>query len=139
MKTKYTYQDVLDKLPHRAPMLMIDGIYELSDTSCKAYKEISFAEPCFEGHFPGTPMFPGVLLIESMAQACALCMSGMKDDHLPVFAGVRDARFLKPVTPGCRLVLQTVLEEQKGRFYTFDACAYVEDIKVCHAKLTVYK
>lgn len=139
MKTEYTCQDVLDRLPHRAPMLMVDGILELSAETCTAYKQISFSEPCFQGHFPGQPMFPGVLMIEAMAQTCALCMSEQQSPNLPVFAGVSNTRFLKPVTPGCQLVLKAVFVEQKNRFYTFKTMAYVNEEEVCQAELTIYK
>lgn len=138
MKTDYTYQDVLNRLPHRAPMLMVDGIRELSDQRCVAYKQISFAEPCFQGHFPGQPMFPGVLMIEALAQACALCMSEKHSENLPIFAGVSNTRFRKPVTPGCELVMEAVLSEQKKRFYTFTTKASVNGEEVCTAELTIY-
>lgn len=139
MKTEYTWQDVLDRLPHRAPMLMVDGILELSEKACTAYKQISFSEPCFQGHFPGQPMFPGVLMIEAMAQTCALCMSEQHSPNLPVFAGVSETRFLKPVTPGCQLVMKAELVEQKKRFYTFQTTACVNGEEVCRAELKIYQ
>ena len=138
MGTNYTYQDVLERLPHRAPMLMVDGIRELSDQRCVAYKQISFAEPCFQGHFPGQPMFPGVLMIEAMAQTCALCMSERHSEKLPIFAGVSNTRFQRPVTPGCEMVMEAVLSEQKNRFYTFTTKASVNEEIVCTAELTIY-
>lgn len=138
METDYTYQDVLDRLPHRAPMLMVDGIIELSDKKCVAYKEISFAEPCFRGHFPDQPMFPGVLVIEALAQTCVLCMPEKRSGNVPIFAGISETRFKKPVTPGCRMVMETVLKEQKNRFYSFASKASVDGNVVCTAELTIY-
>ncbi len=138
MKTDYTYQDVLDRLPQRPPMLMVDGIMELSPAKCVAYKQISFAEPCFQGHFPERPMFPGVLMIEAMAQTCALCMSEQHPENIPIFAGISKTRFKKPVFPGCRMVMEAVLSEQKDRFYSFMTKASVNGKEVCIAELAIY-
>ena len=139
MKKQYSFQDVRDRLPHRPPMLMIDGILEVSETECRAYKELSFAEPCFQGHFPDYPIFPGVLMIESMAQACALCLAEEKEDGLAIFAGIKEARFSKPVYPGCRMILEAYLKEKQNNFYIFAARALVDDCEVCHADFTICK
>lgn len=139
MEKQYSFQDVRDRLPHRPPMLMIDGILEVSKTKSRAYKEISFAEPCFQGHFPEQPIFPGVLMIESMAQACALCLAEEEEKGLAIFAGIKEAKFCKPVYPGCRMILEASLKEKQKHFYTFATRALVEDCEVCRADLIICK
>lgn len=78
-------------------------------------------------------------MIESMAQACALCLTEEKEAGLPVFAGIRNARFLKPVYPGCRMILEVHRKEKQKNFYTFAASAFVDDCEVCNAELIICK
>ena len=96
---------ILELLPHRYPFLMVDRIIEMKgDESCIGIKNITFNEPQFQGHFPSTPVFPGVLLIEAMAQtAGALCISSRPPDSRPqlvYFMTIDEAKFRKPVVPG---------------------------------------
>ncbi|MBO7130960.1 MAG: 3-hydroxyacyl-ACP dehydratase FabZ [Fibrobacterales bacterium] len=90
-------------LPHRDPFLMLDAVLELGDGEIVAQKRIRPDEPCFAGHFPGDPIFPGVLQIEAMAQAMAALMTLSNPEfrgRRPLFLGVDDCRFRKPVRPG---------------------------------------
>ena len=119
-------------------MLMVDRILSLSGAACEAVKNLSLAEPCFQGHFPGRPVFPGVLLIEALAQTCALCLAG-EGGGLPVFAGITAARFLRPVRPGDRLHLSARLSGRRGCFHTFQTHARVDGQTVCEAELTIYR
>ena len=96
-------EDVLTLLPHRAPMLMVDRVLELREDGCTALKNISHSEPCFQGHFPGNPIFPGVLIIEALAQTCALWLNRDGSGMLPIFAGIASASFRRKVQPGDRL------------------------------------
>lgn len=131
-------EDILRLLPHRPPMLMVDRIIELREDGCTALKNISWSEPCFEGHFPDYPIFPGVLLIEAMAQTCALWLRKDGNDCLPVFAGIESARFLRKVKPGDTLKLSAQFISERKNFYTFHTSAAVEDQVACTAVLTIY-
>lgn len=129
--------DILTRLPHRPPMLMVDRILTLGDDGCRALKQISWSEPCFQGHFPGQPVFPGVLMIEALAQTCAVWMHGLGKEGLPIFAGIESARFLRKVLPGDTLELQAApVKENKG-FYTFQTTASVAEETVCQAQLVI--
>jgi len=130
-------KDVTEFLPHRPPMLMLDRVLELSENSCKALKNISYAEPCFQGHFPGEPIFPGVLIIEAMAQTGALWLREKDPANMPIFAGIKEARFLRKVVPVDQLILECRLIEERKGFYTFDANAKVAETEVCQAQLVI--
>lgn len=96
-------QEILELLPHRYPFLLIDRITDYTiGESVKAYKNITINEPCFMGHFPGRPIFPGVLILESMAQAAGVLgfKTMGKSDKLYLYAGIDNARFKRPVVPG---------------------------------------
>ena len=129
--------DILSLLPHRPPMLMVDGVRELWENGCRAFKQISWSEPCFQGHFPRNPIFPGVLIIEALAQACALWLNRDGSGRLPIFAGITSARFRRKVQPGDILELSIrFLSERKG-FYTFQTAASVDEQVACEAELVV--
>jgi 3-hydroxyacyl-[acyl-carrier-protein] dehydratase len=96
---------IMELLPHRYPFLLIDRIIEMKgDESCIGIKNITYNEPQFQGHFPGQPVFPGVLLIEAMAQAGgALCIASRPTKQRPKFVyfmTIDEAKFRKPVVPG---------------------------------------
>lgn len=128
---------VLELLPHRWPFLHIDRILKVWENGCSAMKNISYGEPCFQGHFQENPVFPGVLIVEALAQTCSLWLSKQNSGVSPVFAGIRDARFLKMVRPGDQLCLTGELVEEKKGFYTFQAEASVDGATVCEARLTI--
>ena len=102
-------REIMDLLPHRYPFLLVDRVtsYELGQSIC-AYKNITFNEPCFTGHFPGQPIFPGVLILEALAQVAGVLgfKSMEKTDKLYLFAGVDNARFKQPVVPGDKLEME---------------------------------
>ena len=128
---------ILSLLPHRPPMLMVDGIRGLAEDSCTAYKHISWSEPCFHGHFPGNPIFPGVLIIEALAQCCAIWLNRDGSGKLPVFAGIASARFRRKVQPGDTLELSVRFLSEKKGFYTFRTLAEVDGQPACEAELVV--
>ncbi len=94
-------------LPHRYPFLLVDRVLEcVPDSHIKAYKNVTVNEPFFQGHFPGLPIMPGVLILEALAQAaCILGLAGLgfPDDKLLLFAGIEKVKFRKQVRPGDRL------------------------------------
>ena len=100
---------ILDLLPHRYPFLLVDKIVEIDgDNACVGIKNVTFNEPQFTGHFPGQPIFPGVLLIEGMAQTagaiCVISKLGLQETPRQVFFMTIDkAKFRKPVVPGDRV------------------------------------
>jgi len=95
-------------LPHRYPFLLVDRVLEASDKKVIAIKNVTINEPFFQGHFPGHPIMPGVLIIEAMAQAGAVAALNMKDyiGKIAYFLGIKDAKFRKPVVPGDQLVIE---------------------------------
>ncbi len=99
--------DVERILPHRFPFLFIDRIVELeAGKRAIAIKNVSHNEPVFQGHFPGLPLFPGVLQLECMAQAAGLCVGMADPDQIGVLAGIEGARFYRPVRPGDQLRIE---------------------------------
>ncbi len=132
---------ILSVLPHRYPFLLVDRILEIDGaTRIVGLKNVTINEPFFQGHFPGHPIMPGVLIVEAMAQAAAvlsLKSMGHKNDGKWVyyFVGIDGARFKRPVTPGDQLVI----EVDAGRFARgmakFTAVAKVGEAVVAEAEL----
>ena len=119
-------------LPHRYPFLLVDRVVELvPERSIVAIKNVTINEPFFEGHFPGHPVMPGVLIVEALAQASGLLigLSGTmtdKDDRIFYLAKVDNARFLRPVVPGDQLRLEVQLKRRLRSMGIFTARARVD-------------
>lgn len=130
-------EDILELLPHRYPFLLLDRVtdYKLGEY-INAYKNITFNEPCFTGHFPGKPIFPGVLILEAMAQAAGVLgfkTAGNSDD-LYLYAGIDNARFKRPVVPGDRLDFDVILVKERRGIYKFKGVASVDGKEACVAE-----
>lgn len=101
--------EIIKFLPHRYPFLLIDRVLEADQKRFRALKNVSFNEPYFQGHFPGYPIMPGVMLIEAMAQGSVAVVAQQpeyKPGGLVFLLGVEEARFKKPVIPGDTLILE---------------------------------
>ena len=132
--------DIQNYLPHRYPFLLIDKIIDFKQHDYLiAQKNVSNNEPFFQGHFPGYPVFPGVLILEAMAQATALLdfksNERPKDNLLYYFVGIDKARFKKPVVPGDILVIDVKLNQRKRDVHKFSATCKVDEKIVCSAEL----
>lgn len=117
-------------LPHRAPMLFIDRVIELDDDKIVIESDVSEDANFFKGHFPGMPIMPGVLIIETVAQAGALLVSltrGLEDDKFIAFSNVESAKFKRPVYPNETLRVEVMIEKVRLPFYKFTGKAYVDD------------
>lgn len=134
-------RDILALLPHRYPFMLVDRVigYE-PDKSLTAIKNVTFNEPFFQGHFPEIPIMPGVLMLEAMAQTCGLLaikISGVTRESgvLLYFAGIDNARFKRPVTPGDQLKFVATIDRYKRAIWKFNCVAMVDDEVVCEAAL----
>lgn len=133
--------EILKKLPHRYPILLVDRVLSLEKDKCiQALKNVSINEPYFVGHFPNRPVMPGVLILEAMAQAAALLSFAsagkpLDDNTIYYFAGIDAARFKRPVEPGDQLILDVELLRQKSGIYKFKGVARVGDAVACEAEL----
>jgi 3-hydroxyacyl-[acyl-carrier-protein] dehydratase len=132
---------ILRKLPHRYPLLLVDRVLELEPHQrIKAIKNVSINEPFFLGHFPSRPVMPGVLMLEALAQAAAILSftsvgAEPGDDTVVYFAGIDGARFKRPVEPGDQLVLEAFLERSKAGIYKYRTRATVDGATVVEAEL----
>ncbi|WP_371926694.1 3-hydroxyacyl-ACP dehydratase FabZ [Desulfuromonas sp. KJ2020] len=134
-----TTQEIMKLLPHRYPFLLVDRIVELEEgKKAVGIKNVTINEPFFQGHFPGHPIMPGVLIIEAMAQVgglYAMVVNKIGDDKVTYFAGIDNARFRKPVVPGDVLRIELEMINCKRGLYCFSGKAYVEDVLVAEAEL----
>ena len=131
---------ILQTMPHRYPFLLIDRVIEYTPfESIKALKNVSINEPFFLGHFPGHPIMPGVLILESMAQATGMLafysnQARSEEGNVYYLVGVDKARFKRPVTAGDQLILRAQLRRQIKGIYRFDATAEVDGVVVASAE-----
>src|ERR1035438_1603193 len=139
-RMKFDIQEILCLLPHRYPFLLIDRIVEFEPAKrLVAIKNVTINEPFFQGHFPGYPIMPGVLVVEAMAQAGAIIMLAElqdRDKKLVVFTGIERAKFRRPVTPGDQLRIEVDVLSMKTRVGRIEGKAYIEGKLACQATLT---
>ena len=134
-------QEIKGFLPHRYPFSLVDRVFAYEPgESLTAIKNVSFNEPCFQGHFPEKPIFPGVLIIEAMAQAAALlgCLSVDEKpqvESMYYLVGVDNARFKKTVQPGDQIILKVKFIKERKNVWRFAVTATVDDKLVASAEL----
>lgn len=134
-------EQVMQYLPHRYPFLLIDKVTELElGKSITALKNVTINEPFFPGHFPVSPVMPGVLILEAMAQAAAILSFKTKgyapeDIGIVYFAGIDGARFKKPVKPGDQLILKIKIVREMRGIWKYTGRAEVDGVLVAEADL----
>ena len=131
---------IMKLLPHRYPFLLIDKMIDMDgEESGTAIKNVTINEPFFQGHFPGKPVMPGVLLVEAMAQAAgALVLNHLGDAHagkLVFFMSIDKARFRKPVLPGDVVHFHVKLSNKRAPVWKYWAEAHVDGKKVAEAEI----
>ncbi len=129
---------ILEAIPHRYPFLLIDRVVELvPNRSAVGIKNVSVNESFFQGHFPGHPVMPGVLIIESMAQTAAvLVVKTLGPDaagRVVYFMSVEGAKFRRPIQPGDQVRIHVVKQRNRGNVWKFHAIARVEGVPVAEA------
>lgn len=130
--------EIMAVMPHRYPFLLVDKITELEEgKKAVGLKNVTINEPFFEGHFPGYPVMPGVLIIEALAQVGAVAVLSLPENKgkLGFLAGIDEARFRRQVIPGDVLRLEAELEKMRAGVGKAKAAAYVGDELVCEARL----
>ena len=132
---------IMEMIPHRYPFLMIDRMVKvIPDVSAVSIKNVSINEPFFQGHFPGHPVMPGVLIIEAMAQTSAVLvtqtMGSKSEGKMVYFMSVEQARFRKPVTPGDSLLITITKFQNRGAVWKFKGEAHVGETLVSEATFT---
>ena len=133
--------EIMQRIPHRYPFLLIDRVIEcIPGKSIKAIKNVTANEPCFTGHFPEYPVYPGVLIVEAMAQSTGILTFATRSREearnlLFVLAGVDNVRFKQQVIPGDVVVIDTTVIKQSRNVAKFQTEARVDDRLVCSAEI----
>lgn len=135
--------EIQEILPHRYPLLLVDRITDMEKGKAIAgYKNVSISEPAFQGHFPGHPIYPGVMILEGMAQAggiLALKSNDLTNEELKnkviYFISIDKAKFRSPVKPGDKLEYKIEIKKLRGTLIVLDGKAYVDDALVAEAEL----
>ena len=139
--TTYNIHEIKNYLPHRYPFLLVDRVLEVrAGESLVALKNVTINEPFFNGHFPNRPVMPGVLIVEAMAQACAIFASQERDDidldnRIYYFTGIDKARFKRPVEPGDQLIFEVSLLRKIKNMYKCRGEARVDGDVAASAEL----
>ncbi len=137
---EFDIQEIMKCLPHRYPFLLVDRIVEFDEANQRilGIKNVSMNEPFFQGHFPGVPIMPGVLILESMAQVGGFLVfkaAKEREKKLVFFAGVENARFRRPVRPGDQMKIEIVVLRMKSRIGKVHGAAYVDGQLVAEADI----
>lgn len=133
--------EILDHLPHRYPFVLIDRVVSMElGKEITAIKNVSINEPFFPGHFPYHPVMPGVLIVEAMAQAAAILSfktmnTKPSDDSVYYFAGIDNARFKKPVSPGDQIYLNVKIDRILKGIWKYKGVARVDDTVVAEVEM----
>lgn len=132
--------EIQELLPHRYPFLLIDRVTDYEEAKYLiGLKNVSVNEPQFTGHFPQLPIFPGVMILEAMAQATGLLafksFGASKDNELYYFASIDNAKFRKPVVPGDQLIVEVEFLKERRGIALFNGVAKVDGEVVCSAEL----
>lgn len=135
-------ETIREYLPHRYPFLLVDRVTEVSENGIVGYKNVSINEEFMQGHFPGYPIMPGVLIVEAMAQISGILGFIVNDekpraDIIFLFAGAEKVRFKKQVVPGDQLVLKSELLMQKRGIYKYLCSASVDGIVAASAEIII--
>ena len=133
-----TRDQIMEIIPHRDPFLLIDGILELvPGKKVRAIKYVTEDEYYFKGHFPQEKVMPGVLIVESLAQAGAVCILALEENKgkIAYFGGIREAKFRTKVAPGAELILDVTMDRIRSRAGTGVAAAYNGDVLACRCEL----
>ncbi|NEW60881.1 3-hydroxyacyl-ACP dehydratase FabZ [Sulfurovum sp. bin170] len=141
---KFDVVEIQEILPHRYPFLLLDRVTDMEpNKSIEGYKNVSISEPVFQGHFPGHPIYPGVMIVEGMAQAGGILafQSYSKDEQADIknkvvyFMSIDKCKFRAPVTPGDQLIYKLNVIKHRGAIWQLDAKAFVDGKLVAQAEL----
>lgn len=140
MAVEFNIQRIMQMIPHRYPFLLIDKVQDVvPGESATGIKNVTMNEPQFTGHFPGAPVMPGVLIIEAMAQTCAVLvvhtMGKEAEGKLVYFMSIDAAKFRKPVGPGDQIHIQVKKIQNRRNVWKFDCTALVEGVKCAEAEI----
>ena len=132
--------EILELLPHRYPFLLVDRVLDFEEGRfLRAVKNVSVNEPFFQGHFPGKPIFPGVLILEAMAQATGILafksLGKLEPGELYYFAAIDDCRFKRPVLPGDQMILEVTFHKERRGVARFTGVAKVDGEVACEATM----
>lgn len=140
MDKPYNIQDIMNLLPHRYPFILVDRVVELiPNEKIVALKNVTINEPFFQGHFPGNPVMPGVLIIEAMGQAGAILAAESlpkdKQGALIYFMGMDKVKFRRPVVPGDQLIFELQFLRKRAMVFKMSGVAFVDKKRVAEAEL----
>lgn len=140
MEIDFDIQKIMDYLPHRYPFLLVDRVLSLEPgKSVTALKNVTINEPFFQGHFPGTPIMPGVLIIEALGQAGGILAFSSRPAEKPgsiiYFTGIDKVRFRKPVIPGDQMIMSLEILKERTKVMKVAGKVMVEDKLVAQAEL----
>jgi len=139
MKAEYDIQKILQFLPHRYPFLLVDRVLELEPGDrIVALKNVTINEPFFQGHFPGKPVMPGVLIIEAMAQAGAVLILSKPENRsrLVYFMGIERVRYRRPVVAGDQVMLEGEVLRLRSKIGSLKGRALVDGHVACEGRMT---
>lgn len=136
----FSIEEIMEYVPHRYPFLLIDRVTEFTENeTVTTLKNVTINEAQFQGHFPGKPVFPGVYIIENMAQSSCFLLAksagGLDQDKVYYLGKVNKASFMKPVVPGDQLITTVTIEKTIGAMSLVKAVATVDGKKVAKAEM----